>query len=93
MSDAGNYKDCIPVGKVTKAHALRGEIKVYPFSGSPENMLRYKELFLQTEDATSPLSYQVERARIQKNSVLLQLKGCTDRNAAEKLVQAQVYVH
>ncbi|WPD24440.1 MAG: ribosome maturation factor RimM [Candidatus Electrothrix scaldis] len=93
MSDAGSYKDFVPVGKVTKAHSIRGEIKVYPFSGSPEAMLRYKELLLATEEGASPLSYQVERARIQKNSVLLQLKGCSDRNAAEKLVQAQVYVH
>lgn len=93
MSDTGSCKDFIPVGKVTRAHSIRGEIKVCPFSGSPETMLRYTEILLETEDCASPLSYQVECARIQKNSVLLQLKGCSDRNAAEKLVQARVYVH
>ena len=85
------------MGKVTKAHSIRGEIKVYPFSGSPEAMLQYTEFFLAAEAAkdgiASPVAYQVERARVQKNAVLLQLKGCKDRNAAEKLVRAQVYVH
>jgi 16S rRNA processing protein RimM len=83
----------VPVGKVIKAHSIRGEIKVHPFSGSPEAMVQYSELFLISKDCATPVHYQIERARVQKNAVLLQLQGCTDRNAAEQLVQAQVYVH
>jgi len=96
MSDAGSCKELVPVGKVTKAHSIRGEIKVHPFSGSPETMLRYRELFLAVERAedssSAPAAYQVERARVQKNAVLLQLKGCRDRNAAEKLIGLQISV-
>lgn len=84
----------VPVGKVSKAHSVRGEIKVHPFSGDPQTMLQYTELLLASEDCGStPSAYQVERVRVQKNAVLLQLKGCTDRNAAEKLVRLQVYVY
>jgi 16S rRNA processing protein RimM len=85
--------DLVLVGKVTKAHSIRGEVKVYPFSGSPETMMQYSEIFLTSKNCTTPVRYQVKRARIQKKAVLLQLKGCTDRTAAEQLVQAQVYVH
>lgn len=90
--DAG-MKDLVQVGKVSRAHSVRGEIRVHPFSGSPEMMAQYSEIFLISKDCTTPVTYQVERARIQKNAVLFQLKGCTDRNAAEQLVQAQVCVH
>ncbi|MCI5141968.1 MAG: 16S rRNA processing protein RimM [Candidatus Electrothrix sp. ATG1] len=92
MSDA-RYKDLVPVGKITKAHSMQGEIKVHPFSGSPETMLQYTELHLVSEDCALPTPYRVERARVQKNSVLFRLEGCSDRTAAEKLVRSQVYVH
>jgi 16S rRNA processing protein RimM len=93
FEDVENF---VPLGKITKAHSIRGEIKVFPFSGSPERMLHYSELLLVSEDcedcATST-TYRIERARVQKNAVLLQLEGCSDRNGAEKLVGSQVYVH
>ncbi|MCW5201557.1 MAG: ribosome maturation factor RimM [Candidatus Electrothrix communis] len=92
--DVENLEDFVPLGKITKAHSIRGEIKVFPFSGSPETMLHYSELLLISEDrAALSVTYRVERARVQKNSVLLQLEGCNDRNGAEKLVGSQVYVH
>ncbi|MCI5135538.1 MAG: 16S rRNA processing protein RimM, partial [Candidatus Electrothrix sp. AW2] len=85
--------ELVLVGKVTKAHSIKGEIKVHPFSGSPQTMLAYPEILLDAEGCASPVPYRVERARVQKNAVLLQLTGCTDRNAAEKLVHSKVYVH
>ncbi|RWX47096.1 16S rRNA processing protein RimM [Candidatus Electrothrix aarhusensis] len=91
--DVEGLEDFVPLGKITKAHSIRGEIKVFPFSGSPETMLHYSELLLVSDDCVTPTTYRIERARVQKNAVLLQLKGCSDRNAAEKLVGSQVYVH
>ena len=97
MPAACRSEELVPVGKVTKAHSIRGEIKVHPFSGSPETMLQYAELFLAAEaeedGVAPPVAYQVERIRVQKKAVLLQLKGCNDRNAAEKLIGLQVSVH
>ncbi|MDU9050710.1 MAG: ribosome maturation factor RimM [Candidatus Electrothrix sp. Rat3] len=93
FKDFEDLEDFVPLGKITKAHSIRGEIKVFPFSGSPETMLHYSELLLVSEDCATPTTYRIERARVQKNAVLLQLEGCNDRNAAEKLVRSQVYVH
>lgn len=94
MPDAGSQeKELVPLGKVTKAHSIQGEIKVHPFSGSPETMLQYSEMFLGSENCATPTAYRVERARVQKNAVLFRLAGCSDRNGAEKLVGSQVYVH
>ena len=91
--DVDNLEDFVPLGKITKAHSIRGEIKVFPFSGSPESMLHYSELLLDSVDCTTFTPYRIERARVQKNAVLLQLEGCNDRNGAERLVGSQVYIH
>jgi len=88
-----DLEDFVPLGRITKAHSIRGEIKVFPFSGSPETMLHYSELLLVSKDCATPTTYRIERARVQKNAVLLRLEGCNDRNAAEDLVRSQVYVH
>lgn len=88
-------EDLVVLGKITKPHGIRGEVKVYPYSGTPENLLRYTTVLLDsTVDAQAgQLSFHVERARVQKNCVLMQLTGCTTRSAAESLVGRQIYVH
>ncbi|MGB5686323.1 MAG: ribosome maturation factor RimM [Candidatus Electrothrix sp.] len=91
--DIEDVENFVSLGKITKAHSIRGEMKMYPFSDSPETMLQYSEMLLVSEDCATSVTYQVERARVQKNVVLLQLKGCNDRNGAERLVGSQVYVH
>ena len=34
------------LGKVTKVHGLRGEVKIFSYSGQPENFSGYKEIVL-----------------------------------------------
>ena len=80
------------IGKITKPHGIRGEVKIYPYSGIPENFLHYSRVLLAADDRAAPKEYKVERARVQKNSVLVQLQGCHTRTQAETLVQQQVYV-
>jgi 16S rRNA processing protein RimM len=80
------------IGKVTKPHGIRGEVKVYPYSGIPENFLHYTRVLLAADATAAAKIYTIERARVQKNSVLVQLQGCTTRNEAEALVQQQVFV-
>ncbi|RUM35867.1 MAG: 16S rRNA processing protein RimM [Desulfobulbus sp.] len=85
-------QDLVLLGKVTKPHGIRGEVKVYPYSGVPENVLQYSRIMLAPDEHTEPVEYTVERARVQKNCVLLQLKNCTTRNDSESLVDSLVFV-
>jgi len=85
--------DLVLLGKVTKPHGIRGEIKVYPFSGEPENFLQYSRILLAPDEHGVPQSYTVKRARVQKNTVLLQLEECLTRNQAEELVNFFLYVY
>jgi 16S rRNA processing protein RimM len=84
----------ILVGKVSKAHGIRGEIKVYPYSGNPEQFAKsYRQLYLTADASASPQAYTVEQARVQGGQVLLKLESCSDRTFAETLKEYQVYAH
>jgi len=94
MERAGDSAgDLVLLGKVTKPHGIRGELKVYPYSGEPENFSQYSRVLLAAGSDSIPVEYTVKRARVQKNIALLQLEGCDTRNDAEAMVQALVYVH
>ncbi|MCI5223341.1 MAG: 16S rRNA processing protein RimM [Candidatus Electrothrix sp. AR4] len=86
-------ENLVLLGKVTKAHSIRGEVKVFPYSGDPESFLRYTQILLAAEHDATAVAYRVERVRRQKNAVLLQLANCSSRNDAELLVRFLVYVY
>ncbi|MDD3617914.1 MAG: ribosome maturation factor RimM [Desulfobulbaceae bacterium] len=84
--------DFILLGKITRPHGIRGEVKVHPYSGLPENFLRYSEIFIGTADRDERIPYTVEHCRIQGRSVLLTLTGCRDRDRAELLAGKEVWL-
>lgn len=74
------------LGPVTKVHGLRGEVKIYCYSGQPENFSSYNEVVL--VDGTGNLSpaLGVEKFRIQGKAVIVRLAAITSREQAEKIV-------
>jgi len=75
----------IAVGKVAKAHGIKGELKVYPFSGRPDDFRGYRLLTLVEPVQGLARAYEVEQCRPLGNLVLLQLAGLSGRSAAEGL--------
>jgi len=73
------------LGKITKAHGMRGEVKVFLYSGQPENIRSYKELFLidRHGELSEPLS--VVRSRDQGKLAIVQFASVTDRDQAEEI--------
>jgi len=93
MADKG-LDEFVLLGKVSKAHGIRGEIKVYPYSGDPEQFVRsYRRLYLAPEPGGIPTEYAVEKSRIQSGQILLKLENCSDRTTAETFKGYQVYGH
>ncbi len=86
---AGEY---VLIGKVSQAHGLRGEIKVYPYSGQQGNFLGYKKIFLAAGEDEARIPYSVESSRVQGKLVRLKLSGVTSRNDAELLVGRAVWL-
>lgn len=76
----------IKIGRIVNAVALRGEVKVYNYSGTRE---RYEALERIIADDTE---YEIEKVRYQDHMVILKLAGIDDRNAAEAMKNKDVFI-
>ncbi len=73
------------LGKITKAQGLRGEVKIFAFSGQPENFQGYSALVLVNRCGTRSVPLVVENLRIQGKTVIVKLVSITNRNQAEAI--------
>ena len=62
-------KQFMETGEIVSTHGIRGEVKVYPWADCPEFLLEFDEFRI------GGTMYEVESSRVQKNCVLLKLKG------------------
>ena len=62
-------KQFLETGEIVTTHGIKGEVKVYPWADSPEVLLEFSEFRI------GGVMYEVEKSRVQKNCVLLKLKG------------------
>ncbi|MGN0658342.1 MAG: ribosome maturation factor RimM [Emergencia sp.] len=76
----------IKIGRIVNAVALRGEVKVYNYSGYRE---RYEELERIIVDEKE---YEIEKVRYQQHMVILKLAGIDDRNGAEAMKNKDVFI-
>lgn len=74
------------IGKIVNAVGLKGEVKVYNYSDSPEIYEAAEAVYVDDE------LMKVENLRLQKNMVILKLAGIEDRNAAEAAKNREIFV-
>ena len=67
------------VGTILKPQGIRGELKVKPYTDSPEDFKEFKNLYLDGEKR------RVLSVRVGDGMVFLGLSGVPDRNTAELL--------
>ncbi len=84
--------DYILIGKVIKAHGIKGAVAVLSFSGCPANFKSYKKIYLVGRDSDLYSPYTVLLSRSQGKSAILQLDGVATRDDAEALCGAQVWL-
>lgn len=85
-------ENLLPVGRVAKAHGIKGEIKVYPFSGDPTAFPGYSAVTLIAPDGQELGTYPVTEGRLQGRHALLRLAGIDRREQAEALAGCEVRV-
>jgi 16S rRNA processing protein RimM len=73
------------LGKVAKAHGLRGEVKIFSFSGQPENFSGYKEIVLVDTSGNLSSSLAVEKFRAHGKTAIVQLASINSRDRAEEI--------
>ena len=83
-------KQFIETGKITGTHGIRGEVRVQPWSDSPEFLTSFKCLYLD-ENGTRKIA--VKAARAHKSMVLLKLDGVDTVEQAEAFRNRIVYIN
>ena len=81
-------KPYLEAGRIVSVTGLKGEVRVDPWTDSPEVLVGLKTLYF--EEGARPV--RVERARVQKNVAVLKLEGTDDVDAANGLRGKLLYV-
>ena len=100
--DASDSEQFVLVGKITKAHGIKGELKVFAFSGDPADFGSLKNVLLRPSGRNTPgqavhylpataTELPITSFREQGKMALLVLKGITDRTQAETLAGLEVW--
>ena len=80
----------IETGKITGTHGIHGEMRVQPWCDTPEDLLQYKTLYL---DTAGYERLEVVGMRVHKTMVILKAKGIDSIPRAEAFRERVVYLH
>jgi 16S rRNA processing protein RimM len=76
------------VARIGAAHGVRGEVKLWPFTQDPMAVADYGPL--ETKDGAR--RFEIETVRAAGNHLVARLKDVGDRDAAQALVNTELYV-
>lgn len=82
-------KQYLEAGKIVTTHGIKGEVKIMPYTDSPELLCEFDRLFL----GKNHEEINVERSRVFKNMVIAKLEGYDTPEAAERLRNKILYMH
>jgi 16S rRNA processing protein RimM len=77
----------LEAGKIVNTHGIAGELKVVPWSDSPDFLLDFDRVFIDGE----PIA--IRSARVHKQTVLLTLEGINSINDAMRLKEKILFIH
>ena len=89
--------DAIEVGRIADAWGIKGWFKVLPYSASPEALFSSKRWFLQPAERgaktfSGTVLLKIKEAKDHSDSVVATSTEVPDRNAAELLKGARIFV-
>ena len=78
--------ELIEAGKIVNTHSVYGEIKVQPWSDTPDFLCNFDLVYIDNKP------FEVEKARVHKTCVLLKLSGINNINDATKYKNKLLFV-
>jgi 16S rRNA processing protein RimM len=86
--------DAIEVGRIADAWGIKGWFKVLPHSAQPEALFSSKRWFLQAPGAATTAAFRlaIREAKEHSDCIVASSEDVPDRNAAEALRGARVFV-
>lgn len=82
-------KEFLEAGKIVSTHGIRGEVKIMPYTDSPELLCEFDRLFY----GKGRDELVIERSRPAKNMVIAKIQGVNTVEEAEKLRNVMLYMH
>lgn len=82
-------KEYLEAGKIVTTHGIRGEVKIMPYTDTPELLCEFDRLFMGNDKA----EIYIDRARAAKNMVIAKIEGVDTVEAAEKYRNKVLYMH
>lgn len=82
-------KEYLEAGKIVTTHGIRGEVKIMPYTDTPELLAEFDRLFI----GKNKDELIIERSRVFKNMVIAKIEGIDTPEAAEKLRNKLLYMH
>jgi 16S rRNA processing protein RimM len=79
--------DKVLAGVITGAHGIKGEVKLKSFTADPADIAAYGPLLTARGE-----SLEIEKLKRQKDGFIALLKGVSDRNKAEALKGAELFL-
>lgn len=80
------------LGIVIRPHGIRGELKVRPYTETPENLCRYRQLYLSADHGKTRVSYTNIQTRANGKTIILRLEECVTRDHAEQFSGMEIWV-
>jgi len=90
--------DAVEVGRITDAWGVKGWFKVLPYSSAPEALFASKTWFLQPAEKggksffAGTVLLSIRQARAHSDSIVAWAQGVDDRDGAEALRGARIFV-
>ena len=81
-------KQYLEIGKIVNKHGLNGTVKVMPWCDSPDFLCEFDRLYR----GKLHVPVEIEHAAVQKNMVLMKIKGVDTPEAADALRNAVLYM-
>ena len=81
----------LPVGKIVGAHGVKGNLKVHSYAESV-TVFKPGNLILAIHAGKTEKYFAINWARPHGKSILLSFKGIEDRNTAETLIGAELFI-
>ena len=82
-------KEYLEAGKIVTTHGVRGEVKIMPYTDTPELLCEFDRLFIGKDKS----ELYIERARVAKNMVIAKIEGVDTVEAAEKYRNKVLFMH
>ncbi len=82
----------LPLGRIVRAHGLRGEVKVLAYILDQEDLLRLERFFIRQKGTLKEFRVEGGRYAPGRRGLLFKFEGIDDREAAEALIGLDLLV-